>query len=219
MPPKSTKKQSEKISETPIIETPIIEKPVIEKPVPNSTVNNFSEFDTLLEQWIQVNKELTGIEAKKAPLEKKRDDLISQIARLKSKPSSTVVLETINTPTETVSKTKVVKGKAKTPVVEVEPEEIQESVKPTTKKTTKKTSVVKEVAPVVKEVVPAPKSASKKSAVVSKQTLLKNKQLLEEDSDDIVPKNINVDASSSDTDIESLSCCSSESECSGGEDD
>lgn len=220
MPPKVTKKQVEKIATE------------VSSDIPKS------ELYTLIDKWTSITHELTSLEEKRAPLEKKRDEIISEIAKLRNKSSIAINIEpyiispqplpddTIVEEEKPVKKT--TKGKTKT-ITTVEDEAVVETI---VKKPTKKNAQVKET-PVVSQVVP-PKSATKVAAskvVAPKSTPAKptsskgkgNKLVdkLDEDSEENITKSVNKinDLSSSDTDIESLSSCSSDSECSGGEDD
>ena len=236
MPPKVTKKQVDKIT----TEVP-------------SDISK-SELYILIDKWASITHELTSLEEKRAPLEKKRDEIISEIAKLRNKSSIAINIEPyIILPTslpndiileEEKPVKKTTKGKSKT-TTPIEVEVVVETIvkKPTpiedevvvdtiVKKPTKKTAQVKET-PVVVAVVP-PRSATKVAAskVIAPKSIpvkptpskVKGKtsvDKLEEDSEENITKSVNKinDLSSSDTDIESLSSCSSDSECSRGEDD
>jgi hypothetical protein len=217
MPPKVNKKQAIEI------QTPdkVVEKETTE--IQNNVPQ--SELYKLIDLWSNITNEITSLEEKKAPLEKKRDEVISQIAKLRNKSSVAINIEpsvisltsdSIVSESSIIDKPvkKTTKTKAK---VEAIPDEVVEVV---VKKPTKKTPAAKEPT-VTKEVVKkAPsKTTTKVVAVKSKGKTVIEK--LDEDSEENISKSVNKinDMSSSETDIESLSSCSSESECSGGEDD
>ena len=216
MPPKVNKKQAIEI------QTP---DKVVEKE-PTEIQNNVpqSELYKLIDLWSNYTNEITSLEEKKAPLEKKRDEVISQIAKLRNKSSVAINIEpsVISLPSDAiVSESIIDKPAKKTTKTKAKVEAIQEEVvEVVVKKPTKKTPAAKEPT-VTKEVVKKAPSKTTTKVVASKSKGKTVIEKLDEDSEENISKSVNKinDMSSSETDIESLSSCSSESECSGGEDD
>jgi len=212
-------------------------------PVETPAVPESSPLEKLQERWIVINKELATLNEKKGPLETERDNVVKQMIVIMNKNTdvedSTGIIETQVTEFPVVIDKVVSKTKAKTVKVDNEPtptkksagkktttieneNESDSSVKPAAKSTVTKKAVVSKKTAVKDEVVvkPIEKVATKTNKVATK--VIKGKPKLEEDSEteekSSVPNKQGY-KSSSDTDIESLSSCSSESGESGGEED
>ena len=192
------------------------------------TVSNVKTKEMLTNEWIDIVKTIAALKDQLGPLETKRDNVTSELLKLMDKTPDvedmSSIIETNTIPVENILPIETpVKGKGKK---EVEPVVKKTPVKKTTKKT---------IEPVieVETVVIKPKGKNTKSVDESetktkvtktpaksttKAPVTKGKSKLEEDSEtEVKPKSGYV--SSSDTDLESLSSCSSNSDDSEGEED
>lgn len=224
MPPKT--KKTTIVSSTPVeivakqdetvtkpTKTKSIETKSVET-IPNDTNVNLEQ---LKQEWLTVIQEITLIDTKREQLSIQRDELVrSMMKQMNSVDSLNPIASIIETPTiapinnsdkEPVISTTNSKSKIKKEtIVEVE----SSVVKKTKKQPAKKTEVA-----ITQEEPTKPTKQTKKKTIepeikVSKTT--KSKKVEPE----VIQKAV---SSSSDTDLESLSSCSSESECSGGDED
>jgi hypothetical protein len=195
-----------------------------------AVVSNEETLEQLQSEWTTIAKELALLHEKIDQLDTRREDLASRMWKKMNKggseqPSATII---------------------ETPTVDVVVSEVPEKVTKTSAKTTKKTKE-EVVAPKIEETPEPKKTKAKpkaKAAVaeveveVIKKTpvkkLVKKAEPVEEapkgkvtvkakstkETEELKAKiALMNNSSSSDTDLESLSSCSSDSECSGGEDD
>jgi len=195
-----------------------------------AVVSNEETLEQLQGEWTTIAKELALLHEKIDQLDTRREDLASRMWKKMNKGN-------IDQPSATI---------IETPTVDVVVSEVPEKVTKTSAKTTKKTKeevVVPKVeeAPEAKKTKAKPKAKAAAAEVeveVIKKTpvkkLVKKAEPVEEapkgkttvkakstkETEELKAKiALMNNSSSSDTDLESLSSCSSDSECSGGEDD
>ena len=217
MPPKSTKVTKDtKVTKT----QEVASKPIVAT----------KSLEDLLTEWTDVVKNITLLKEQIGPLETKRDNITSQMLNLMDKTSDKVdtssIIETAPIPIEHLvpPPETVVKGKGKTKAT-TEVVDKPEPKQPAARKAPVKKGS-KAVESESEPVVPPTKTTKgkktepevTKTVAKDKKPVSKGKAKLEEDSETEVPVKKEC-VSSSDTDIESLSSCSSESEESAGEED
>ena len=197
MPPKTSKKAT---TTTPVVE------------------NKPNVLESLKFEWLEVTQELLALNKQTDVLNSRKDELVTLMLKEMNSSvvteSSSIIIETPSVEITPVVELPVKTSKSKTKnVVDEKPIE-----KPTKKAAAKKAAKEEEVVVTVvkKPVSKKPKvpevEAPKATGKNAKKTPL-SKIKLEEDNE------VKLNSSSSDTDLESLSSCSSESDCSGGEDD
>jgi hypothetical protein len=226
MPPKT--KKSTSVTATPVVTK---QEELVAKPIELSNDATVDlNLEKLKQEWLKVIQEVTLIECKREQLCIRREELVKlMMKQMNSSESSNPTSSIIETPTvEPIesSDVKIVvptsKSKSKVKVEsKVEPKvesKVESKVEPvsTVKKTKKQPAKKEEIEPVKQEETVKPTKPTKKKVAepvepaVSKTT--KSKKV-----EPVVQKT--AVSSSSDTDLESLSSCSSESECSGGDED
>jgi len=198
-------------------------------------VSNKKSLGDLMIEWTDVVKNITILKDQIGPLETKRDSITSQMLSLMDNTTdsvdsssiietTTIPMDQLSLPVETGVKGKG-KGKSKPEQPEAEPVTKKAPVKKTAAKkvdsdteVTIPTKVVK--GKKTKEPEPEVEIKSKvtKTPVKTKTPVSKGKPKLDEDSETDIPVKQGY-VSSSETDLESLSSCSSDSENSGGEDE
>ena len=196
MPPKTSKKATT---------TPVVE-------------NKPNVLESLKFEWLEATQELLALNKQIDTVNSRKDELV------------TLMLKEMNSSAVTESSSIIIE----TPAVEITP-----AVEPTVKTSKSKTKNVVDEKPIEK---PVKKASAKKAAkeeevvvTVVKKPVSKKPKAPEVEAPKATGKNakktplskikleedneVKLNSSSSDTDLESLSSCSSESECSGGEDD
>lgn len=194
MPPKTSKK----VTTAPVVE------------------NKPNVLESLKSEWLEVTQELLALNKQTDVLNSRKDELV------------TLMLKEMNSSVVTESSSIIIE----TPVVE-----IISVVEPIVKPSKSKTKNVVDEKPIEKPVkkASAKKSAKEEEVVVTivKKPISKKPKVVEVEIPKVTCKNtkktplskikleedneVKLNSSSSDTDLESLSSCSSESECSGGE--
>ena len=194
MPPKTSKKATT---------TPVVE-------------NKPNVLESLKSEWLEATQELLALNKQIDTVNSRKDELV------------TLMLKEMNSSTVTESSSIIIE----TPAVEITP-----VVEPTVKISKSKTKNVVDEKPIEKPVKKtSAKKATKEEVVVTvvKKPVSKKPKVPEVEIPQVTSKNTNktplskikleennevkLNSSSSDTDLESFSSCSSESECSGGED-
>jgi hypothetical protein len=195
MPPKTSKKATT---------TPVVE-------------NKPNVLESLKSEWLEVTQELLALNKQTDVLNSRKDELVTLMLKEMNSSavteSSSIIIETPAVEITPVAESTVKTSKSKTKNV-VDEKPIEKPVKKASaKKAAKEEEVVVTVVkkPVSKKPKVAEVEAPKATGKNAKKTPLSKIKLEEDD--------VKLNSSSSDTDLESLSSCSSESECSGGEDD
>ena len=174
--------------------------PKTSKKAPTIVENKSNDFETFQNEWLEVTKEIITLKDKLTTLDSRKDELVTLM--LKTKISNQVAdspATIVETPVvDIVVAEPVTKSKKK---VE-KPVEKEEEI-PVNKASAKKV-VKEEVVTVLKK--PVSKKAKEPEPKPVAKKITKNDEKLK------------LYSSSSDTDLESLSSCSSESEFSAGED-
>jgi len=193
-----------------------------------TVVTNDDTLEKLQSEWTTIAKELALLHEKIDQLDARREDLASRMWKKMNKgdtgqPSATiietptvdvVVPEVPDKVTKTLAKTtKKTKAEVVVPKVEEAPEPKKTKAKPKTKEVEVEVEVIKKipVKKLIKKADPVEETPPSKVTVKAKST---------KETEELKAKiELMNNSSSSDTDLESLSSCSSDSECSGGEDD
>jgi len=213
-------------------------------PLADPVTQNNTEYNKLLKEWVNIEEEIKKLTDMVEPLESKRDAVVKKLRDLMHKTTSeeeTVVKKPVTkgktkqvvTEAETVKSVKpdlvkpdlvkpdLVKPDLVKPDL-VKPEQAKKVVTKAPAKTTKASAKEKltevEAEPETKPVKKVTKSEVPPKKV-TKPTNSKQKIEVDSEESEIKLPKVVLESDSSESDMESLSACSSESDCSGGEED
>ena len=196
-----------------------------------AVVTNDDTLENLQSEWTTIAKERALLQEKIDQLDTRREDLASRMWKKMNKgdtdQQSSTIIETpsvdvvVSEVPEKVTKTsakttKKTKEEVVVPKVEETPEPKKTKAKPKAKVVEVEVEVIKKTP--VKKIVKKAEPIEETTKETKGKTTVKAKSAKETEELKAKIALMN-NSSSSDTDLESLSSCSSDSECSGGEDD